>query len=91
MLVVLGLRLLATERQLEDEGLAKERGRLVDRIRAALLSELERIKLRQMLVVANGQWTEAVSEEPVVLAAPLMRPRGLTVDDKQSLWRFSSR
>src|SRR5437660_3913260 len=52
VLVVLGLRTMEQERQLERKRVTEERQRLVNQVRDALLSQLEKLKLEELTTLA---------------------------------------
>ena len=74
MLVALGVRMLAQERELSDKRLQEQQQRVVDRVHDDLLARLERIKLRETALLA-GQEPRSETTVPerikVVLVAHL--------------------
>ena len=74
LLIGLGLRMMATERELEERRLASDRELLVKRISQELLSELERIKFQQMDRAARGA-IGTNPQEPVAFVGALDQGR----------------
>ena len=74
VLVALGLRTMEQERQLEDKRLTEERQVLVERVRVALLSQLENIKLAEVTKMAAGRGGADAGkrDNAVVFAGPIL-------------------